>query len=71
LRAASTPQSQGFFDTYLAGVAVPGGVQAGANPATAAANLTLSAAVTTAYAQIQQIQAQLAVMQSIVESTGP
>ena len=67
----ATPQSQGFFDTYLAGVPVPGGVQAGANPATAAANLTLSAAVTTAYAQIQQIQAQLAVMQSIIENTGP
>lgn len=61
----------GFSEAYLAAVPVFGGVQAGASPTVAAANLTTTAALMMADVQMMQIQAALINMQRLIEEMGP
>lgn len=60
-----------YGETYLAALPVLGGVAAGAQPGVAAADLTGAAALMQAYAVLLQIQAELANMQRLIETTGP
>lgn len=59
-----------YSESYLAAVPVFGGVAPGASPLVAAANLTTSAALMLAEAQMMQIQAELINMQRLIETTG-
>jgi hypothetical protein len=66
-----TAEAIAFSETILGFQTTTGGVAPGQSPAQNADNLTLFAAVTTADAQMQALQAQLAVMQQILEQQGP
>ncbi len=59
-----------YGETYLAALPVLGGVAGGAQPGVAAANLTGAAALSQAYATLQQLQAELANMARIIATTG-
>ena len=66
-----TAQAIAFSEVILSYQSATGGVVSGQNPAQNAANLVIFAAVTAAEAQMQALQAQLAVMQQILGQQGP
>lgn len=59
-----------FSETILSYQAVTGGIAPGQNPTQNAGNLVIFAAVTAAEAQMQALQAQLAVMQELLQGQG-